>query len=141
MKTSARNNFSGSITRLTKGAVNAEVQLTTDSGGQIVAIVTNSSVDNLGLAEGKKAYALVKASSVILGNDLHNVQMSTRNILCGIVSRVDEGAVNTEVVVQLPGGELLTAIITNSSAHSLGFRQGEHACAAFKASSVILAVD
>lgn len=141
MKTSARNTFAGSVTKLTKGAVNSEVQLTTGNGGQIIAIVTNSSVDNLGLEEGKKAYALVKSSSVIIGKELHNVKMSTRNILCGTVSKVDEGAVNSEVVLRLQNGDTLTSIITNKSAHSLALREGEHACGAFKASSVIIAVD
>jgi molybdate transport system regulatory protein len=141
MKTSARNTFSGTITRVTKGAVNAEVQLTTENGVALVAIVTNSSVDRLGLKEGSRAYALLKASSVILGKELHSVRMSTRNILCGTVTRVTKGAVNSEIDVQLSGGESLTSVITNNSAESLGLREGEHACGAFKASSVVIAVD
>jgi molybdate transport system regulatory protein len=50
-----------------RGAVNAEVSLLLDGGAVITAVVTNESVDTLGLAEGKSAVAAFKASSVILG--------------------------------------------------------------------------
>jgi molybdate transport system regulatory protein len=141
MKVSTRNVFPGTVAKVTKGAVNSEVELDTKGGGKIVAIITNASVDNLQLKAGKEASALIKASWVILGTELHKVKMSTRNLLCGIVERVQEGAVNSEVQIKLAGGDLLTAIITNASLHSLGLRKGEHACAAFKASSVIVAVE
>jgi molybdate transport system regulatory protein len=57
------------------------------------------------------------------------------------VAKLVPGAVNTEVSLKLSGGTILTAIITNESAHSLGFKEGDHACAAVKASSVILGVE
>lgn len=141
MKTSARNTFSGTVTAVTKGAVNAEVQLTSKTGVKIVAIITNGSVDNLELKAGKAALALVKASWIILGKELHQVKISTRNILCGTVDSIHKGAVNSEVSIKLPGGDVLTSIITNGSVQSMELRQGEHICAAFKASSVIIAVE
>jgi molybdate transport system regulatory protein len=52
MRTSARNAFPGSVTRLTKGAVNAEIELTLAGGERIVAIITNGSVDALVLSLG-----------------------------------------------------------------------------------------
>ena len=66
MKISARNVFTGKITALKDGAVNAEVELTTTGGDKIVAIVTEGSVVSLGLAVGKEAVAVVKAPLVIL---------------------------------------------------------------------------
>ena len=48
---------------------------------------------------------------------------------------------NDEVSIKLPGGELLTGVITDGSVHRLELKKGEPVCAAFKASSVILAVD
>ncbi len=141
MQTSARNTFPGTVTNVTKGAVNAEIELTTANGGKIIAGITNASVDRLGLKPGVKATALIKASWVILGKDLHAKKLSTRNILCGTVDKVQEGAVNSEVILKVDGGPSLTAIITNVSAHSLGFKKGDHACAAFKAGHVILAVE
>ena len=141
MKLSARNVLAGTVSKVVKGAVNSEVDLKLEGGENLVAIVTNSSVDSLGLKEGKKAYAIIKASWVMIGKDLHNAKISTRNVLCGTVEKVQEGAVNAEVALKLDGGTTLTAVITNASVHSLALKQSEHACAAIKASSVILAVD
>lgn len=141
MKTSARNTFQGTISKVAKGAVNAEVHLKTKAGGEIVSIITNESVNRLGLKEGQPAYALVKASWILLGKELHKVKLSTRNVLCGTVEGIHQGAVNSEVLLKLPGGDILTCIITEESTHSLDLHAGEHACAAFKASSVILAID
>lgn len=141
MKTSARNTFFGSVTQITKGAVNAEVQINTKQGEKLVAIITNESVDSLALKEGKEVYALVKANWIILGKDLHKSGISTRNLLCGTIDSVQDGAVNAEVHVKLQGGEILTSVITEGSLGSLGLKAGDHICAAFKASSVILAVD
>jgi molybdate transport system regulatory protein len=141
MKLSARNVLPGSITKVTKGAVNAEVELTLKSGEKIIAGITNGSVDTLGLKEGKAAFAIVKASWVILGIDLHNVKLSTRNILCGTVAKVQGGAVNSEVDIKLAGGAVLVAVVTNASVASLGLKEGGHVCAAFKASSVIVGIE
>lgn len=63
---SARNQLPGTVSRITPGAVNAEVTLDLDGGGRIAAIVTQDSVQGLALAVGARATALFKASSVIL---------------------------------------------------------------------------
>jgi molybdate transport system regulatory protein len=141
MQTSARNMFSGTVTNVIKGVVNAEVELTLTNGGKIVAGITNGSVDRLGLKPGTIASALIKASWIILGTDLHAKKLSTRNVLCGTVDKLHEGAVNTEVILKLDNGLLLVSTITNESAHALVLKPGAHACAAFKAGHVILAVD
>ncbi len=69
MKLSARNILKGKIVKVTKGAVNAEVTIELPGGAQIVSIITNTSVENLGLAENKQAYAVVKASNVMIAVD------------------------------------------------------------------------
>jgi len=140
LKVSARNVFSGTVTNLTRGAVNAMVVLTLKGGAAITATVTVASVDGLGLAVGKEAYAIVKASSVILGPDLHTLKVSARNLLCGTVLKVVDGPVNSEVNVDLGEGNTICAVITHESVSELGFSVGSHACALFKASSVILGV-
>ncbi|MBB5345803.1 TOBE domain-containing protein [Tunturibacter empetritectus] len=141
MKTSARNMLAGTISKITKGAVNSEVLLRTGGGDEVAAIITNGSVDAMGLKDGMKAYALVKASWIIIGKELDKSRISTRNILCGVVESIHEGSVNDEVSIKLPGGELLTGVITDGSLHRLELHIGETVCAAFKASSVIVAVD
>lgn len=68
MKISTRNKLKGMITAITKGATTAHV--TVDVAGQTVtASITNEAVDELQLAVGKAAYALVKASDVMIGVD------------------------------------------------------------------------
>ena len=141
VKTSARNQFQGAIAAITKGAVNSEVTLKAAGGAEIVSIITNESVERLGLAVGKPAYALIKATWIVIGKNLDQAKLSTRNVLCGTVETVHDGAVNAEIILKLSGGETITAILTETSAHALGLAAGEPACAAFKASHVILAVD
>jgi molybdopterin-binding protein len=69
MRISARNILKGKVVKIIRGAVNAEVTLELSGGIQVVSIITNGSVDNLGLKEGKEAYAVVKASSVMIAVD------------------------------------------------------------------------
>ena len=140
MKTSARNQFLGKVTKVTRGAVNSEVILDIGGGVKLAAIITNESVGNLALAPGAEAYALVKAPWVIVTTD-ENVKTSARNRLCGVVSRCIEGAVNGEVVIDLPGGKSVAAIVTNESIRSLGLKPGVRACALIKASHIIVAVN
>ncbi len=66
MKLSARNMLKGKVKKIVTGAVNSEVTLELKGGEEIVSIITNSSVERLGLKEGKEAYAVVKASSVMV---------------------------------------------------------------------------
>ena len=69
MKISARNVLKGKILKIIRGAVNAEVTLELPGGIQVVSIITNTSVDTLGLKEGREAYAVIKASSVMIAID------------------------------------------------------------------------
>lgn len=69
MKISARNTLKGVVKRIEPGAVNAEVTLELPGGLQVVSIITKKSVADLGLSVGKPAYAVIKASSVMLGVD------------------------------------------------------------------------
>lgn len=141
MRTSARNFFPGQIRVVDGGAVNDEVTLVAEGGLEIVAIITHGSAASLGLAAGKRAFALVKASSVIIMVDGDASKVSTRNVIAGTVSSLTKGAVNAEVVIQTPGGAHITAIVTNSSVDRLGLATGKAASALFKASSVIIGVD
>lgn len=68
MKISARNTLPGTVTGITRGAVTSHVMI--DVGGvTVTASITNESVDSLGLKEGAKAYAVIKASDVMVGID------------------------------------------------------------------------
>ena len=66
MKLSARNILTGTVIKVTRGAVNSEVTIRLDGGSELVSIITNESVDNLGLKENVAAFAVIKASNVML---------------------------------------------------------------------------
>jgi molybdate transport system regulatory protein len=141
MKISARNVLAGTVSKVTLGAVNAEITLTLEGGGEVAAIITNDSAKHLGLKEGLRAYAILKASWLILGKGLVPKKLSARNVLRGKIVRVGEGAVNNEVVLKLAGGAELTAIVTRESSHALDLKAGDDADILFKANNVIVAVD
>ena len=66
MKISARNILKGRVIKIVQGAVNCEVTLEVTPGVAVVSIITKTSVQSLGLAEGKDAFAVIKASSVMI---------------------------------------------------------------------------
>lgn len=138
MKTSARNQFAGTVSAVKIGAVNDEIELTLAGGARIVAVVTRDSSEALNLKIGATAFALIKASSVIVATDLEGATLSARNQLPGKVSAITPGAVNAEVVIDLDAGGSIAAVVTRSSAQALGLAKGSRAIAIFKASSVIL---
>lgn len=140
MNTSARNRFAGTVCAVRAGAVNDEIELALIGGLRIVATVTRESRDELQLEVGAKAFALVKASSIVLMTGAGEVRLSARNQLGGSVDRIVPGAVNTEVVLDLAGGGTVVAVITNASVEVLGIAPGSAATAVFKASSVIVGV-
>ena len=67
MKISARNMIKGKVKQIKPGAVNTEVVIALPGGAEIVSIITKESADKLGLAVGKEAYAIIKASNVMIG--------------------------------------------------------------------------
>lgn len=140
LRTSARNQFAGMVTAVRPGPVNDEVELEIAGGVHLVAGVTHESRLDLGLEVGSKAFALVKASSVLLMVGDGEMRVSARNRLRGTVARIVPGAVQAEVVLALSGGASVAAVITQDSLQALGLREGVEATALFKASSVIVGV-
>jgi molybdate transport system regulatory protein len=140
MKTSARNEFRGTVKSIHQGAVNSEVTIDAGDGVEIVASITNGAVDDLRLAPGREAVALIKSSFILLSPD-PDVRISARNRLCGVVTDIVTGAVNSEVRIQLNGGRILNAVITNDSVTKLDLAEGCVCCALVKASHVLVAVN
>ncbi len=69
MEISARNTLKGTIKSIVSGAVNSEITLEVALGVEVVSIITKSSAERLGLSEGKTAYAVIKASDVMIATD------------------------------------------------------------------------
>jgi molybdate transport system regulatory protein len=145
LRTSARNQLYGTVAELVRGSVNDEVSIALPGGQLLAAVVTRESTEALGLAVGAAVVALVKASSVVLvaGGALSSdyaARLSARNRLSGVVGSVRRSEVNAEVTLELPGGTVIAAIVTDASVDALGLEAGAGATAVFKASSVLLGV-
>ena len=69
MKLSARNQIPGTVRMIRKGPVSTEVVITIAGGNEIVSTITTHSAEKLGLREGSKVYAVMKASEVMVGID------------------------------------------------------------------------
>jgi molybdopterin-binding protein len=69
------------------------------------------------------------------------MKISARNILKGKVKKITAGSVNSEVILELPGGQEITSIITKKSVGNLGLAVGKPAYAVIKSSEVMIAVD
>jgi len=140
MKVSARNRLEGTISAVNPGAVNTEVVLDLGGSDKLVAVVTSESAKRMGLTAGKRAIGLVKAPSVTIVTDAANYRFSARNQYAGEVTRVEKGAVNSEVAIRLPGGTVISAVVTNEAVSELQLAAGKAATALIKASQVIVGV-
>jgi molybdate transport system regulatory protein len=139
MKTSARNQFAGTVKAVELGPVSASVTIALKSGDDITATMTTAAAQRLKLKKGKEALALIKASAVVLVTDFAGWQLSARNQLAGTVSRIERGAVSSLVIVTLPGGAAISASVTNEGVQALDLKVGAQATAVFKAYSVMVA--
>ncbi len=139
MKTTARNQFAGTVGAVEVGPVSAEVTILLKNGDEITATMTAAAAKRLKLKQGQEAIALIKAAAVVLVTDFAGWQLSARNQLAGTVSRIERGGVSSLVVLTLPGGATLSASVTNEGVEALGLKPGVPATAVFKAYAVMVA--
>lgn len=140
MKTTARNQFAGSIRSIERGPATVQVTLDIAGGHEISAAISAAAAERMKLKEGGEAIALIKASEVVLVTDFAGYTLSARNQLAGTIARVQRGAVSSLVGLTLPGGATVTASVTNDAVEALGLKVGQGATASFKAYAVMLAV-
>ena len=136
MKISARNQLKGTIKDIQEGAVNGVVTICL-GGNKVKADITMEAIKDLGLSEGKEAYAIIKASSVMFATD-EIKGISARNQLRGKITQVKEGAVNGHVTIELEDGNKIKGSITNEAIEQLGFKEGGEAVAIIKATEVMV---
>ena len=139
MAVSARNQLTGTVSAVAMGAVNDEVELTLAGGAKLVAIVTHSSQQALGLAKGKEAIALIKAPWVTLATEDCGLKFSARNQFAGSVSTITEGAVNATVHIKTDAGFEIVAVVTNESQDEMKLTTGSRVIALIKASAILIA--
>jgi len=138
MNISARNQFKGKVESVQEGAVNAVVTLKTAGGEIITSTISMEAVKELGLAPGKEATAIIKATEVMIG--VGEIKLSARNQLAGEIVKVEEGAVNAIVTLKTVGGNTFTSTISIAAVKELGLASGVKAKAVIKATSVMIAV-
>lgn len=138
MKLSARNQIKGTVSRVQEGAVNGIVTLDF-AGEQISGTISMAAIRELGLAEGKEATAIIKATEVMIG--LGEMVLSARNKLRGVVTGIQEGAVNAIVSMEIAGGNKVSATISMAAVKELGLAEGKEAVAVIKATSVMFGVE
>lgn len=139
MKLSARNQFPGTVTKVNEGAVNGIVTIDVN-GTPVTSTISMAAIRELGLEPGKKAYAVVKATEVMVGLGEH-LTLSARNQFPGKVLGVEKGAVNSIVRIEALGGNTISATISNMAVEELGLKPGVDALAVIKATSVMVGID
>jgi len=139
MKLSARNQLPGTVSKVTEGAVNGIVTIDVN-GTPVSATISLNAIRELGLAAGKKAYAVIKATEVMVGLGTH-LPLSARNQFPGKVVNVDRGAVNSIVKLEVLGGLNMSATISNNAVDELKLVPGMEALAVVKATSVMVGID
>lgn len=139
MKSTARNQYNVCVKAVESGPVTSQVTLVLDGGDEIVATMTAAAALRLDLKAGDAAIALIKASAVALVTDFDGWQLSARNQLAGVVSRIESGPVSCMVELALTGGQTLSATVTHEAVDALQLKPGAPATGVFKAFSVMVA--
>ena len=136
LRTSARNALRGTIVRIDDDEVTAKITLSLGDGVEIVSIITRRSRDELGLAVGKPAIALIKSSFVVLTGE--DPVEGIANRLIGVVADREDGATASEISLTLAAGKTLIATV---SARETAPAVGDRVVAIIEPSNVILAVE
>jgi molybdate transport system regulatory protein len=140
-RTSARNSFFGKVAEIVKGDIQARVVMETLEGDRIATVITNDSLERLGLRPSRLITAEVKAPAVIVHGGDETLKCSAENRFKGVVTRITRGAINTECILKISATTELCAIISSMSATALALKAGDHMWALFNSSAVVLHVD
>ncbi len=139
-KTSARNTFFGKISFVRRGDIQSQVELVTVTGNVVTTVITNNSLNRMGLKPGSLITAEVKAPWVILEKDIKEPSCSAENIFHGAVSQIVRGKLTTEFIVRLQDGTEVCSLVTDKSRRKLDVKQGDDVWAMFNSFAVILHV-
>jgi molybdate transport system regulatory protein len=139
LQTSARNQLFGTVLHRDREQVQQHVDiLLADGSTRLQAAITRQSAERLGLSEGKEVLVLIKAPWVEITTDAKRAS-GADNQLTGIVSNIQQGAEQSEVLVQLPDGQTLCATVPNNVVEIQKLVEGAEVIAFFNADRVIIA--
>jgi len=122
-KSSARNSFFGKIKAIQRGDIQTKVELTTIGGHSVTTVITNDSMERLGLKVGNLITAEVKAPWVILQKTDEEPECTAENRFNGVIVRINKGEVNTEYVVRISDGTELCSVVTTEASRRLKFQE------------------
>ncbi len=125
----------GKITKVVKGHIHANVQILWKAI-QLSVVITKASCEDMHLSEGDSITVLIKGTDVMLAKSLSGM-ISARNRVSGIVKQIIEGDVVSKVFVESQG-EMLHAVITNTSLREMDIREGNEITAIVKSTELIL---
>ncbi len=140
-KTSARNTFFGRIEHIRRGDIQSEVELVTIGGDLLTTMITNNSLERLGLKVGSLITAEVKAPWVILQKGETKPACSAENMFQGEVTQIVRGKLTTEFTVRIQDGTDLCSVVTEESRRNLGIKEKDKVWVVFNSFAVILRVD
>ena len=126
---------SGTITKVVKGHIHANVQIQWKSI-PLSVVITSVSCEDMHLSEGDSITVLIKGTDVMLAKSFSGM-ISARNRVSGIVKQIIEGDVVSKVFVESQG-QMLHAIITNTSLKEMDVREGNEITAIVKSTELIL---
>jgi molybdate transport system regulatory protein len=140
VKTSTRNQLFGSVTAIDRKDEDTQIAVRLKGGEQIIASFSTASLDELNIGIEADAVLMINSADILLLTDPNLEPISARNLLFGKVMRIQHDIVDSEVIVLLPSGEILAAMITAQSLRNLALTPGMPVWAAFKAHAPILGV-
>jgi molybdate transport system regulatory protein len=140
VKTSTRNQLFGSITSIDRTEEDAQIAVRLKGGEEVVSSFSTASLDALAIDIGADAVLMINSADIMLSVDPGRERISARNRLLGKVMRIRHDIVDSEVIVLLPSGEILAAMITRQSLQTLALMPGVPVWAVFKAHAPILGV-
>ena len=137
MKISARNQFKGIVTNINEGAVNAIVSI--EANGEVISsTISLNAVKELGLKKGDAAYAIIKATEVMIATELPKI--SARNKFHGVIKGIQSGSVNNIVTLETKFG-VVSSTISKNAVEELELSVGKEAYAIIKATSVMVGIE
>lgn len=140
VKTSARNQLFGTVSAIVVGAVNVQMTVDLAGGDRIIVTISGEMLNAFELVIGTDAVLLINSTDITLARDDESLKFSASNRLICRIIRIQQDEINSEVSVLLPGGEILTSVITTKSLEKMALSVGASVITIFKANAPILGV-
>ncbi len=140
VKTSTRNQLFGSVTAIQRAAADTQIAVSLKGGEQVVSIISGETFDELAVEIGDEAILMINSADVMLSIDARLESISAVNVLLGKVMRIRHDLVDSEVIVLLPSGEILAAMVTQQSLKDLSLVPGMQVWALFKTNAPIMGI-